>query len=105
MDGLELEGTYISAGSMDYDPTWISFSADGTFREQGVVTMVCLYFLERGLRAPTGGVGTYVLDDHTLTLRYSDGLTARITFYVLPDDDLRQPRKVVLNTYLLELQR
>ena len=105
LDGLRLQGTYVPA-SPTADSKWITFAPDGTFTEQGIVTYAGnLYFLERGLQAPSGGSGTYTIHDWTLTLRYADGTVASMLCYVLPDDDPRRPRQLLINTYFFEAQQ
>jgi hypothetical protein len=103
LDGLRTQGMYVPA-SGTVSPNWITFGADGTFKEQGVIARVHLsYFLERGLTAPEGGTGTYAFHDHTLTLRYNDGREITVLAYVLPGDDLRRPKRILLATYFYEL--
>lgn len=102
LDGLRLQGTYVPA-TRTAEPKWITFAPDGTFTEQGIVAYAGnLYFLERGIQEPSGGSGTYTIHDWALTLRYADGTVARMLCYVLPDDDRRRPRQLLINTYFLE---
>ncbi len=105
LDGLRLQGTYVPA-SPPVDPTRITFAPDGTFSEQGVIGYAgSLYFLEQGLTPPSGGSGTYTIQDWTLTLRYTDGSVVTMFCFVLPDDDPRQPRQLLINTYFFQSQR
>jgi hypothetical protein len=104
VDGLRLQGTYVPA-TQTVAPKWITFGADGTFTEQGVVGHVHpLYFLERGLIEPSGGSGTYTFQDFTLTLRYGDGFVINTFSFLLPGDDIRRPSQIMLTTYFYDLQ-
>ena len=96
-DGLKLEGNYRRHQS---EPT-ITFMRDGTFRDGGVFR----YFgtLERpdgtvyqddGI----GGSGTYVIEQNTLELRYSDGRVKRHPFIVFPENLSKKP---ALDSFIL----
>src|SRR5882762_10234318 len=89
VNGLQLQGTYlIAAGTAE--PVWIEFGSDGTFWDQGVMRHAAnLQRLERGVPAPQGGGGTYLLDDYTLTLSYSGGPAARMFFCIRPGETHR----------------
>ena len=89
-DGLKLEGKYRRHQT---EPT-ITFTTDGTFRDGGVFR----YFgtLERpdgtvyqddGI----GGSGTYIIEQNTLELRYSDGRIKRHPFIVFPENLSKKP--------------
>ena len=89
-DGLKLEGNYRRHQT---EPT-ITFTTDGTFRDGGVFR----YFgtLERpdgtvyqddGI----GGSGTYIIEQNTLELRYSDGRVKRHPFIVFPENLSKKP--------------
>jgi hypothetical protein len=89
-DGLKLEGNYRRHQT---EPT-ITFRTDGTFRDGGVFR----YFgtLERpdgtvyqddGI----GGSGTYIIEQNTLELRYSDGRVKRHPFIVFPENLSKKP--------------
>jgi hypothetical protein len=89
-DGLKLEGNYRRHQT---EPT-LTFRTDGTFRDGGVFR----YFgtLERpdgtvyqddGI----GGSGTYLIEQNTLELRYSDGRVKRHPFIVFPENLSRKP--------------
>jgi hypothetical protein len=106
VDGLRLQGTYlIAAGTAE--PVWIDFGSDATFWDQGVIRHAAnLQRLERGVPAPQGGGGTYLLEDYTLTLSYAGGPAARIFFCILPGEkNLARPKQLVINTYLFELKQ
>ena len=106
VDGLQLQGTYlIAAGTAE--PVWIDFGSDGTFWDQGVIRHAAnLQRLERGVPAPQGGGGTYLLEDYTLTLSYAGGPAARIFFCILPGEkNLARPKQLIVNTTLFELKQ
>jgi len=106
VNGLQLHGTYvIAAGSAE--PVWIDFGGDGTFWDQGVIRHAAnLQVLERGVPAPQGGGGTYILDEYTLTLSYAGGPAARMFFCILPGEkNLARPKQLVLSTHLFELKQ
>ena len=96
-DGLRLEGSYRRHQT---EPT-ITFTAGGTFRDGGVFR----YFgtLERpdgtvyqddGI----GGSGTYIIEQNTLELRYSDGRVKRHPFIVFPENLSKKP---ALDSFIL----
>jgi hypothetical protein len=96
-DGLKIEGNYRRHQT---EPT-ITFTTDGTFRDGGVFR----YFgtLERpdgtvyqddGI----GGSGTYIIEQNTLELRYSDGRIKRHSFIVFPENLSHKP---ALDSFIL----
>jgi hypothetical protein len=106
VNGLQLQGTYaMAAGSAE--PVWIDFGGDGTFWDQGVIRHAAnLQVLERGVPAPQGGGGTYLLDEYTLTLSYAGGPAARMFFCILPGEkNLARPKRLVVSSHLFELKR
>ena len=106
VNGLQLQGTYlIAAGAAE--PVWIDFGSDGTFWDHGVIRHAAnRQVLERGVPAPQGGGGTYLLEDYTLTLSYAGGPAARIFFCILPGEkNLARPKQLVVNTTLFELKQ
>ena len=106
VNALQLHGTYvIAAGTAE--PVWIEFGSDATFWDQGVIRHAAnLQRLERGVPAPQGGGGTYLLDDYTLTLSYAGGPAARMFFCILPGEkDQARPKRLVVSTYLFELKQ
>ncbi len=106
VSGLRLQGTYvIAAGTAE--PVWINFGSDTTFWDQGVIRRAAnLQVLERGVPAPQGGGGTYILDEYTLTLSYAGGPAARMFFCILPGEkDLARPKQLVISTHLFELKQ
>jgi hypothetical protein len=106
VNGLQLQGTYVIAAG-GAEPVWITFGSDGTFWDQGVIRHAAnLEVLERGVPAPQGGGGTYILDEYTLTLSYAGGPAAKMFFCILPGEkDLARPKKLVVSTYLFELKQ
>lgn len=96
-DGLKLEGNY---RRHETEPT-ITFTRDGSFREGGVFR----YFgtLERPNGTiyqddGVGGSGTYIIEQNTLELRYSDGRVKRHPFIVYPENLSKQP---ALDSFIL----
>lgn len=96
-DGLKLEGTY-RWGSEKYPA--ITFTKDGNFRDEG-------FFPTTEARRPDGtwykrdtrgGSGTYLIEQNTLELRYSDGRVKRFPFIAFPEDLAKQP---ALDSFIL----
>jgi hypothetical protein len=106
VDGRQLQGTYVAATSTA-EPVWITLGSDGTFWDQGVIRYAAkLQVLERGVPAPQGGGGTYILDEYTLTLSYAGGPAARMFFCILPGGkDLARPKRLVVGSSLFELKQ
>jgi hypothetical protein len=88
-DGLVLEGTY------RWGETYpaITFTKDGNFRDEG-------FFLATDAVRPDGtwykrdtrgGTGTYLIEQNTLELRYSDGRIKRFPFIAFPENLAKQP--------------
>ncbi len=99
-DGLKLEGNY---RRHETEPT-ITFSADGRFRDAGVFR----YFgdLERPDGTVyqddgVGGSGTYLIEQNTLELRYSDGRIKRFPFVAFPEHLAKKP---ALDSFILRAQ-
>jgi hypothetical protein len=99
-DGLKLEGNYRRHQT---EPT-ITFSADGRFRDGGVFR----YFgdLERPGGAiyrddGVGGSGTYLIEQNTLELCYSDGRVKRFPFVAFPENLAKNP---ALDSFILRAQ-
>ncbi len=89
-DGLRLEGNYRRGES---EPT-LTFTADGKFRDGGVFryfgTLVRpdgSHYLDDGVP----GSGTYIIEQNTLELRYSDGRVKRHPFIVFPENLVKKP--------------
>lgn len=96
-DGLKLEGNY---RRHETEPT-ITFTTDGNFRDGGVFR----YFgtLERPDGTVyqddgVGGSGTYIIEQNTLELRYSDGRVKRHPFIVFPENLSKKP---ALDSFIL----
>ena len=99
-DGLKLEGNY---RRHETEPT-ITFSVDGRFRDGGVAR----YFGD--LQRPdgtiykddgVGGSGTYLIEQNTLELRYSDGRVKRFPFVAFPENLAKKP---ALDSFILRAQ-
>lgn len=96
-DGVKLEGNY---RRHETEPT-ITFTADGRFRDGSVFR----YFgtLERPDGSVyqddgIGGSGTYLIEQNTLELRYSDGRVKRHSFIVFPENLSKKP---ALDSFIL----
>jgi len=96
-DGLKLEGNYRRDQS---EPT-IAFTKDGNFRDGGVFR----FFGD--LARPDGtvyqddgrsGSGTYIIEQNTLELRYSDGSVKRHAFVAFPENLAKKP---ALDSFIL----
>lgn len=89
-DGLRLEGNYRRHES---EPA-INFTSDGKFREGGIFRN----FGTRGrLDGSTyqddgvGGSGTYIIEQNTLELQYTDGRVKRFVFIAFPENLVKKP--------------
>ncbi len=96
-DGLRLEGNY---RRHETEPT-LSFTTDGKFRDGGVFR----HFgdLERPDGTAyqddgVGGSGTYIIEQNTLELRYSDGRVKRHSFIAFPENLAKKP---ALDSFIL----
>lgn len=96
-DGLKLEGNYRRD---ETEPT-ITFTTDGKFREGGIFR----YFGTRARPDGTtyeddgkGGSGTYLIEQNTLELRYTDGRVKRIPFIAFPENLAKTP---ALDSFIL----
>jgi hypothetical protein len=100
-DGLKLEGNYRRHES---EPT-ITFTKDGRFTDGGIFgyfgTMAkpdgTLYMDDR-----KSGSGTYVIEQNTLELRYSDGRVKRVVFQAFPENLVKKP---MVESFLLREER
>jgi hypothetical protein len=95
-DGLKLEGTY----RWSENTPAIVFTKDGNFRDEGFFTGVDAVkpdgtFYKRDTR---GGSGTYVIEQYTLELRYSDGRVKRFPFIVFQEQLAQEP---ALDSFIL----
>ena len=96
-DGLKLEGSYRRHHT---EPT-ITFTTDGKFRDGGVFRFFGTLerpdgtvYQDDGI----GGSGTYVIEQNTLELRYSDGRVKRHAFIVFPENLSKKP---LLDSFIL----
>lgn len=96
-DGLKLEGNY----RRDQTEPTITFTKDGKFRDDGVFR----YFGDLARPDGTGyqddgrgGSGTYIIEQNTLELRYSDGRVKRHPFIAYPENLAKQP---TLDSFIL----
>ena len=102
-DGLKLEGNY---RRNEKEPT-ITFSQDGRFTDGGIFAYFgSLTRLDGSTYTDdgVGGSGTYLIDQNTLELRYSDGRIRRRAFIAFPEDLLKKPSvpQFLLNEQRLE---
>jgi hypothetical protein len=89
-DGLKLEGNYRRSES---EPT-ITFSVDGRFRDGGVFRNFGTLVRPDGSHYQDDGIpgsGTYIIQQNTLELRYSDGRVKRHPFIVFPENLAKKP--------------
>lgn len=96
-DGLKLEGTYRRHSS---DPT-ITFTADGRFRDEGAFRNFGDMARPDGTIYQDdgkGGSGTYLIEQYTLELRYSDGRIKRFPFLAFPENLAKKP---ALDSFIL----
>ena len=89
-DGLRLDGNYRRG---ETEPT-ITFTPDGSFRDGGVFRYIGTLARPDGSLYQDEGVpgsGTYIIEQNTLELRYSDGRVKRHPFIVFPENLTRKP--------------
>ncbi len=89
-DGLRLEGNYRRSES---EPT-ITFTADGKFRDGGAFRNFGTLVRPDGSHYQDDGVpgsGTYIIEQNTLELRYSDGRVKRHPFIAFPENLAKKP--------------
>lgn len=97
-DGLKLNGTYRREGA-DLARYFIRFTADGRFKENGMLNLVAY---SGGNTSP--GSGTYSIANNTLHLSYSDGRKISFSLFIFSQDEAgEQPRMIHVNTYALLL--
>ena len=89
-DGLRLEGNY---RRFENEPI-ITFTADGRFRDGGVFRYLGTLVRPDGSHYQDDGVpgsGTYIIEQNTLELRYSDGRIKRHPFIIFPENIAKRP--------------
>ena len=89
-DGLRLEGNYRRHES---EPT-IHFTKDGLFEDGGIFGYFGTLARPDGSTYRDDGVagsGTYLIEQNTLELRYSDGRIKRIVIQVFPENLAKKP--------------
>jgi hypothetical protein len=89
-DGLRLEGTYRRGAS---EPA-LTFTADGRFNDGGVFRYFGTLVRPDGSHYQDDGVpgsGTYIIEQNTLELRYSDGRVKRHPFIAFPENIAKKP--------------
>jgi hypothetical protein len=94
VDGSKFSGRYLMSAAYGTIPS-ISFSADGSFTDNGVVRVLCHTYndcLNPGLQP---GSGSYEVKDHTITFTYTDGRKIRIAFLGTEYDRNNQSPAVV----------
>jgi len=90
VDGLKLEGNYRRDAS---EPT-LTFTAGGQFRDGGVFRYFGTLARPDGSHYQDDGVpgsGTYIIEQNTLELRYSDGRVKRHPFIAFPENVAKKP--------------
>jgi len=89
-DGLRLDGTYRRGAT---EPT-IAFTPDGRFQDGGIFGYLGTAQRPDGTiyrDDGRGGSGTYVIEQNTLELRYSDGRIRRAPFIAFPENLAKKP--------------
>jgi hypothetical protein len=89
-DGLRLEGNYRRS---ETEPT-LTFTANGQFRDGGVFRYFGTLVRPDGSHYRDDGVagsGTYIIEQNTLELRYSDGRVKRHPFIAFPENLAKRP--------------
>lgn len=99
-DGLALDGTYRFPGA-DLAPSFIRFSPDGHFEENGMLPLVASSLTAERQIDPAPGRGTYRIAKNTVTLLYNDRRTVPLSFFVWPDGPGQRPGAIHVNTYRL----
>lgn len=98
-DGLSLDGAYRREGQ-DLAGHAIRFGPDGRFSENGMLPLVAYSGTDQ-----SAGRGTYRIGNNTVTLRYDDGRTVSLSFFVWPNDPGARPAAIHVNTYRLVRDR
>lgn len=95
-NGLKLQGTFRREGA-DLARYALQFAPDGTFRENGMLTL--LAYEGKDSRP---GSGTYKIGDYSLKLFYQDGRRITFSFFIFPEVPAGQrPTRIHVNTYAL----
>lgn len=82
----------------------ILFRADGSFQQQGEGLTFVPGQDGRGWKEK--GSGQYSITGNTMVLRYTDGRTVRVTFFVDPQNESEaRPKRIFMNDQPLMLQR
>ncbi|HZI53420.1 MAG TPA: hypothetical protein VFD56_06950, partial [Chitinophagaceae bacterium] len=100
-DGLRLEGNYRRHES---EPT-ISFTKDGRFTDDGIFRFFgSIGRLDGSSKTDDGigGSGSYLIEQNTLELKYSDGRMKRFAFEAFPENLVDKP---AVKSFLLYEQR
>jgi hypothetical protein len=99
-DGLKLSGKYRRS---DQEPG-ISFSTDGRFQDAGIFAGFGTAQRPDGSTYQDdgrGGSGSYIIEQNTLELRYSDGRIRRVPFIAFPENLAKRPE---LDSFILRYQ-
>ena len=100
-DGLRLEGNYRRNQN---EPT-LSFTKDGRFNDGGIFRYFGSMRRNNGstyIDDGTGGFGTYLIEQNTLELKYSDGRIKRFVFEAFSENLIKKP---AVESFLLCEQR
>lgn len=79
VDGARFDGTYVMDETYETKPV-ITFKRDGRFQDKGALKVLEHDFNNIFAVAPAMGAGTYSVENHTITFRYSDGKVLRIAY-------------------------
>ena len=99
-DDLTLDGTYRREGQ-DLARYGITFTPDGRFDENGMLPLIAYSLTDEKKISQAPGRGTYHIGKNTLTLRYDDGRSVSLSFFVWPDEPGSRPKAIHVETFRL----
>lgn len=113
LSGSRLDGAYARADYRDASAPRLMLRADGSYEDRGDFlrmigspwhlvapdgdAMLARWSDAEARRALSGGSGTYMLENFTLTLRDRDGRVWQVNAYVPPGETPPKPRRLVIN--------
>jgi uncharacterized protein (DUF2141 family) len=105
LDGLRLDGVYVVPWKEEHRPSRITFSRDGRFTEQNLLSGISWNSSDHGteaarIRDVPGGSGEYDVRSNTLVLRYRDGRVVTVSIYIVPAElGKARPEEVYINAH------